>query len=760
MADQVIKENEVLLNAIRYKTAGQVRPRLASALPGKVVIGDYSVETEPNTSTWAIRDHRGGLLCEEMDEQTQLDRFWWATTNPSFVGHLVLNPLVSSVTVPTLPTLIDGGLEIWTSASNLTNWTETVSTGSVAREATTIHGGTYSAVLTAQATGGGASLAQISQVLGGTIANYQGKRITFGAWYYGSASGGSALLTINDGVGSTNSGALTLDSTWRYANVSRVINGAATGITVSCHADGGNGINAAVAFDDCYVAVSSASSAIHWCNYNNNVYLAVDGALYKLETTAGASFTLVATMPATITDLISGIDNNLYIFLGDDSPHWYMTTAEVFTETTTAGKTWAVFWMNRIYALDSAGLLSYTATAGGAWTDDADLSDNGVSDNEINNVQLYRDADGSTIIYVATKRGLYAHDITGTQWVETELVLPEHTNSGKGVTRWRDALYVSAGLDVIKYIAGGTATITSAGLAREDGLPSEYNGEIMNLIKGYNEMYALVDSTQTTGTTTSGVYAYDGNSWHNVWVADTTEGTMHAGIVSSAYAYRLWFDHAGTIYYIPLERNLRNPKKLSTYTYAASGTFITPWFDAGWSQAPKIAVRLNTFTSGCSATETVVIKYRVNYSTTAIETTWTTLATLTTNGLVATSFGSSAGLAFKSIQFRFDFVRAAGSPTLSPDLQWATLSFVKQATAFSWGWQFTVDATEEYAGRSPALQLDALKTAAESATLVNFCFRKNEGSTESYYVQIRDIQGQVNTGLDKRGMYNLYVVQM
>jgi hypothetical protein len=55
----------------------------------------------------------------------------------------------------------DGGLEAWTSDTNLTNWTETlVGTGTVNKESTIIHGGTYSANINVGATGSGTLISQ------------------------------------------------------------------------------------------------------------------------------------------------------------------------------------------------------------------------------------------------------------------------------------------------------------------------------------------------------------------------------------------------------------------------------------------------------------------------------------------------------------------------------------------------------------------------------------------------------------------------
>ncbi|GAJ16794.1 unnamed protein product, partial [marine sediment metagenome] len=127
---------------------------------------------------------------------------------------------------------------------------------------------------------------------------------------------------------------------------------------------------------------------------------------------------------------------------------------------------------------------------------------------------------------------------------------------GKGFVHWRSALYTSVGLEVRKYITGSTAAMMEVGLNNDDGLPVEYNGEIVGLIGGHNCFYALVDSSQVSGTSNSTVMAYDENGWQCLWEAPSSNGKMTSGIVSTAVAYRLWFNHSDKIYYLPLQRGL------------------------------------------------------------------------------------------------------------------------------------------------------------------------------------------------------------
>lgn len=194
--------------------------------------------------------------------------------------------------------------------------------------------------------------------------------------------------------------------------------------------------------------------------------------------------------------------------------------------------------------------------------------------------------------------------------------------------------------------------------------------------------------------------------------------------------------------------------------YAAASFHVTPWFNANWANADKTALKFKVYTQGCSADETVVVKYRVNHATTALASTWTTMGTITTNGETVYSFGSGAGIAFKSIQFRFDLARGS-TTTNTPDVQWYSLSYLQNmpnsTSTASWGYQFVIDASgerKEYL--PPSLLMSNLRTALNSNTLVAFGYRNDTGGTETYYGRVRAITGQERTGEIKQSKYTVF----
>lgn len=86
---QVQRQNEIVLNSLRYRIGGKVQSSLLEAQPERVTVH--------------LDDWRGGLGVEIMDpkvgEERELapNRYWWSTANTLFRGHLIL-PRIGDIT--------------------------------------------------------------------------------------------------------------------------------------------------------------------------------------------------------------------------------------------------------------------------------------------------------------------------------------------------------------------------------------------------------------------------------------------------------------------------------------------------------------------------------------------------------------------------------------------------------------------------------------------------------------------------------------
>ncbi len=721
----VINPNEVELNSKFYPIIGPVRPRLASRFPGKVVTGDYTKDSEVIASSWVIDDLRGGVLREELSDET--DRCWWNTCDHRFAKEITLGQTATSITapVPAEPVAVNADCELET------GWTNGSRSGARAQ------GGSYS--------WGNISSTPTYQ----DITNfYRGAPYTFSMYVW--AGGGTAgHITIDDGVSSTSSGAATAGA-WTLLTVTRTLSLAATRLRISITELS----TVSTIFADT-ATITRGTSVVgnpnYPTNFNSNLYVAFGRWIAKLNAT-GDAWTLLAYMPATITGLIPTVNSTMIIALGDSTNYVYMNTSEEFAQADVSGVDKGVTWGSLFYAINTSGQMKYAATPNAtspAFTNNAVLP---LDARPARELFLGRDASGTEIIYASSNIGLYAHDHANTQFLSTDLTIPSHPNGGKGACRWRDSLYMPTGLTVYKYYAGSTATIQNVGLDKDDGLPTEYNGEIISLVPGHQCLYALVDATQTSGTTTSSILTYDGGGWGVLYTAASTETTMTTGVESTVYAYRFYFISNNVINYIPLFRGFTKPKRDTSHVYASSGVIITPWFTANtpWY---KTAIRVKVQADDTSSTETIVIKYRTDYSNLTVASGWTTLGTVNTDGETILSLGSSAGVAFKSIQFRIELARGSTNTT-SPVLKWAALTFVHDLPA-AYGWLATLNLTEDYRGRSIVTMWDDIESIINGNVLVPFTFASDRGGKETHYVRISALSGEQHAQEKKSGIFTV-----
>jgi len=746
MATRVIRENEIVLNSIKFPIDGFIRESLISRFPAKMIVGDYDYSNEQILSNWIINDQKGGLLIEEMDESIHQDRYWWSTCETRFRSNILLPPLATLISLPAAYSMAitNSDMEL------TTGWTNG------ARSSVQKHGGTYSWYV--YPTDAYQDLTWDTWL--------QGKAITFKCWgYTANTATNPCKIGLNDGVTTTWSSVVSASSTWEQLTVTKTLAANATRLRLVLFA----GVDTnAVYYDDATMNPDlshTPGNVVAMVEFDSDLYYASNDALLKLNAT-GDGFTRVWGFNGTaITKLLVSNDNNLLVFLGDSTNYWYMSTADAWTQTDVAlanlgvrwdGKTWKMAVDGRWWSATSPGAASPTWTAADA---SGGIDDYGLTPKSL---EVYRDADGNLIPYCATTRGLYAFSSTNAKWIETEVSLPEHDQTGLGLIVWQDAIFVSGGLSVKKYIAADTATLAEVGLAQDDGLPQLRSGEIVKLIKGYDEFFALIDSTYEGTTSRSQVVSYDGRGWRTWWEATADNKNMYSGIVSSVVAHRLWFSTTDGVYYIPLQRTGTNPKKVASYTYAASSTHITPRFDAGTKAFPKLATKLTVFLDDMSADETVTVTYQIDQAQGALTSAWTALMSAQiADGIASQTFGTSGvGVVFYDIQFRLALARAAGTNTNSPIIKGMTLSFLKLLGRKK-AWSFTINTAE--AGRvsaTPKELTDAIATILATNTLMLFTFRDGSASADTHYVMIQPYYGFTPTGPNWQGTFNLTCVEI
>lgn len=126
-------------------------------------------------------------------------------------------------------------MEDWVNGTSVAPTEHTLSgaSASVAREASTVKIGTYSAAVTRS--GADATLYHDHD----DYSDYQGRKVTFGAWVYATVAD-RARIAISDGVGSTNSSYHTGAAGWEFLEVTHDMDASATRMRVEMHVNTGN----------------------------------------------------------------------------------------------------------------------------------------------------------------------------------------------------------------------------------------------------------------------------------------------------------------------------------------------------------------------------------------------------------------------------------------------------------------------------------------------------------------------------------------
>ena len=539
--------------------------------------------------------------------------------------------------------------------------------------------------------------------------------------------------------------------------------------------------------------------------FKNEIYATANSGssttLHKYDEVTSTWGSNLQTMDADATDSIAlSLGTTDYMIIATGSSYYYSTDGSSISSDTTNVK-YLADWDDRLWGIDADGQL-WWATAIGTEVNDA-LLPLWAGNDAVADLFVASSGTGEPILYAATRRGLWAHDAQNSRFVQTELSLPFHPQAGEGCVRWRDSIYYPAGLGVYRYTPGASTTfVTAMGPDRDDGVPKLYKGSITGLIGSQNDLFAMVDgsappaeqptvlgtdssigdSPAVEGTGYSSIMAWNEQGWEVRWVTDNAQNNqMPAGLVSNAYSsptakkatkYRLYWAELRTLRYQQLPVAVENPRQLGTFSYAAKGTHITPWFSAGQAEVEKLALRLKVEVESASSSETVACYYALDGDDS--DSAWVLLTDthtsdstfsassdkITGSGITTFLFGgvsAPTGTAFRSIRFKLIFARGSDL-SKSPDVRSTTLEFRKKLPA-KWGHSVTVDLQQPYGGRSTNELRAALVDAAEATSLVEFTFRDDGSNERNYYVDVSAVEGLEFTGHNESGTTKVLLVE-
>ena len=421
-------------------------------------------------------------------------------------------------------------------------------------------------------------------------------------------------------------------------------------------------------------------------------------------------------------------------------------------------------WDDRVWKITSAGQLSYTldlSVATPVWTNDALLSPK--RNTAPRSLFVGPLPSGEPAIYASTDGGLWVHDANNARFLETGLQFTVQIEGGQYAQTWRSRIYVPVGKTVYEYTPGTPAIVRAMGPGQDDGVATAINFHIEAMVGTHNDLIVSGDSGVNSINSDAPILAWDTLGWTQIWQHATQDQDVLTMLASDAYgSHRLWWvawesDNSKRVYYLPLEVGLRNPTQVTTdtFTNSSDSQIILPWFDAGQTDVTKLAVRLKVEVRDASADETIIPRYATDFGSV------TTLATITSDGITTYDLPNSTtptGVAFREIQLDFQFARGATN-TNAPKLMSVSLEYRKKLDRKE-GYRVTLDLNNDYGGRSVIELREALQTAKESDTKVEFVFRDDDDNSQNYYVDIQDEGGTAETGHDERGLETILLFEV
>jgi hypothetical protein len=467
--------------------------------------------------------------------------------------------------------------------------------------------------------------------------------------------------------------------------------------------------------------------------------------------------------------------NSLTGYIGTADPDTDDTRVQIFDSPALTTQD----WIGNTVAFDMADTpLTYSVRQGATAKAQLPLPDGWVTD-----LLTGRASDNEIILYAMTKSGLWAYDQTNDKWLGTEVDPPLHPRSAEGTVKWRDSLYIAAGLSVYQYQTGsGAALLSLMGPDRDDGLPTILTGNIATLEGSHNDLLALVDGHATvikstvnfspgipgtgdtgaafpsldaavSGTLISTGYSalmgWDGSDthWDVKWQSDAIGTSAQDLLVSTAYnKYRAWWVWDGRCFFQELPTNIVNVSQLITRNYSLTGRHEYPWFDADDEDAIKVGLAFIGMAENMSVDETAVLSYALDYN----ESPTTIAGTINSNGrffLPLPTVGIPEGVPFRAIRPYWDLARGATNTFDSPRIRTLDLSYQKKLTA-KYGYEMTVPLRGGYNERTALDLRRTLDLAIASDVLLQFNYHDETQGQVVRWVNVRLAPSQDRTGQD------------
>jgi sugar lactone lactonase YvrE len=240
-------------------------------------------------------------------------------------------------------------------------------------------------------------------------------------------------------------------------------------------------------------------------------YMAFDNDVYGWDDDTDGWHVTANALGAVPVNKSVSFDGRVWIPLGANG-------IDFVTETTPASGTLTVdttratpeaaalaIWNNTLYALATDGDLWSLEVGSTTW---AEVQNSASVTLKLNtsetpkNLVTYFNRQGEPVLWAITDRAAYMFYESAVEWLQSNIVFPPHPDFGRSACVWRtgEDLWIAAGMDVVRQTTGNAIVPLGSGLSRDQGVPQDYRGTIVDIEPEISHLYALVGGTSITSS--------------------------------------------------------------------------------------------------------------------------------------------------------------------------------------------------------------------------------------------------------------------
>ncbi len=515
-------------------------------------------------------------------QESNLKYYTSTNLDARFKNQIICAPLATAATIPSVLSITDSGLEIWTDPNTLTNWTYSETSGhmDLAQETTIVDTGTYSAKISSGAVAGG-NYRQLLQTAIPWLNDFRNKTFSVTVRIYNTdITKFKGQLILDDGIGTTTASSVG-SGAWETVTVTRKLNAAATKLDIILRGLSIGAFAASTYFDTVGFPTVGVK-AIAFAEFDSDLFIADGGYLLRMDNSTGA-ISVAAGFPQTITDLkvfqVAGADY-LFIFQGTSYAYYYMDTAETVTKSTAAVNTFQLGMpvhvaADTLYANDGNNTIRSTTNplnGGVAWSAQTVVGYAADSISDMIGI--------AGIPYIFKKDMVYYIDSAGAvKTLAPQLVSEKSTTSGVNSIEWQGNIYIPCGAQSLYEYDTSTSSLTDISPSKYVTNSTDFDGRIHALAGDSQYLFCAVDNATKIEILAGRWETINGAvSW--IWhpLSELTLDGCQTMYASSVYKRRLWVSSTSSsdsLYYYPLTSMYGSITSDTDYTYLTGGSLIT-----------------------------------------------------------------------------------------------------------------------------------------------------------------------------------------